>query len=186
MLVRGEKTKIITLERLLFMAFQRNTITSLSPLQRKKIRCTLFFFLNQSIMFICFRNLGAINVLLFMFNLFSTSPYCTYWRFPFALMIWKLYISWLQKQVEQGKLDENPEESGEEMKWQGQRAARREGVCRSFSCHKSFVNMGFGNVKKAPELILFSEFDLFSVVGVIQKKELQMMEPVVNHADAGT
>ncbi|KAI5581393.1 hypothetical protein BDE02_07G014000 [Populus trichocarpa] len=33
MLVRGEKTKIITLERLLFMAFQRNTITSLSPLQ---------------------------------------------------------------------------------------------------------------------------------------------------------
>jgi hypothetical protein len=76
MLVRGEKTKIITLERLLFMAFQRNTITSLSPLQRKKIRYTLFFFLNQSIMFICFRNLGAINVLLFMLNLFSTSPYC--------------------------------------------------------------------------------------------------------------
>jgi hypothetical protein len=46
--------------------------------------------------------------------------------------------------------------------------------------------MGFGNVKKAPELILFSEFDLFSMVGVIQKKELQMMEPVVNRADAGT
>jgi hypothetical protein len=45
--------------------------------------------------------------------------------------------------------------------------------------------MGFGNVKKAPELILFSEFDLFSMVGVIQKKELQMMEPV-NREDAGT
>lgn len=25
--------------------------------------------------------------------------------------------------------------------------------------------MGFGSVKKAPELILFSEFDLFSMVG---------------------
>lgn len=103
MLVREEKTKIITLERLLFMAFQTNTITSLSPLQRKKIRCTLFFFLNQSIMFICFRNLGAINVLLFMFNLFSTSPYCTYWRFPFALMIWKVVYIMASKAGGAGK-----------------------------------------------------------------------------------
>lgn len=99
-------------------------------------------------------------------------------------MIWKVVWSWLQKQVEQGKLDEDPEESGEEMEWQGQLAAIREGVCRSFSCHKSFVNMGFG-VKKAPELILFSEFDLFSMDGVMQKKELQLMEPV-NREDAGT
>ncbi|KAF9678226.1 hypothetical protein SADUNF_Sadunf07G0012900 [Salix dunnii] len=57
--------------------------------------------------------------------------------------------------VEQEKLDDNSEECGEEIKRQGQRAATL----------GSFVNIGFGNVKNAPELVLFSEFDLFSMVG---------------------
>lgn len=143
-------------------------------------------------MFICFRNLGAINVLLFMFNLVSTSPYCIHILIMHILALPLCSNYDLKSCIYHGFNSRWSRESWTKIqkravkKWSDK--ANEQPDERVSAGHFLVTNLsltwGLGTSKKPQNLYYLVNFICFPWL-VIQKKELQMMEPF-NRADAGT